>query len=85
MSGITFGARFVQGQADDDTHNIVLLDLFEKLRHGKALPGAAGEGSERPRENLHFVRKGEPDPALAPVYCQQPSDCPSLRHPCDIV
>ena len=29
VSGITFGARLIQREPDDETYNIVFLDLFE--------------------------------------------------------
>jgi len=82
VSGITLFAGFVQRKSDNDTYNVVMRDLFEQLRHGKALAGAARKGGERSGEGLGLIGKGEPNSALAPVHSQKPASC---FHPWDIV
>src|SRR6266852_3922828 len=52
----------------------------EEFAHGKALPGAAGEGRQGLGERLRLVGQGETDATLTPVDPEQPS-----RHPCAIV
>src|SRR5438309_3406120 len=71
----------IERQADDDPDDLVGIEESGEFLHGKALAGAAGQRGERLREGLGFVGERYSDPALAPVYAEQPP----CGHPCCMV
>src|SRR5713226_6081072 len=78
--GVALDPRGVQRQADDHAGHGMVVQQGEEFAHGKALPGAAGEGRQGLGERLRLVGQGETDATLTPVDPEQPS-----RHPCAIV
>src|SRR5216684_2847099 len=78
--GVALDPRGVQREADDHAGHGMAVQQGEELAHGKALPGAAGEGRQGLGERLRLVGQGETDATLTPVDPEQPS-----RHPCAIV
>src|SRR5260370_13277185 len=78
--GVALDLRGVEREADDNAGHGMAVQQGEELAHGKALPGAAGEGRQGLGERLRLVGQGETDATLTPVDPEQPS-----RHPCAIV